>query len=235
MALQNPGNSALGSGSELVLTASTTTSVNKFSLYDFNATSLSLLSFSTVLTGNSGQFTIYTGNGANFATGSTVSNAETLTALRFTLGGSTESPTVATTYSSNGTFTNAGLTSTGVATGSVLQFAIYGNNSGASTTYSVGGTEYTISSNTFDIFLNGSLIGNDLATGALADGSIVDSFAFQGQSSAGNVGALSVDDITYGSFTPVPEPSTYAAGLLAFVAIGYTQRRRTRGLVAGCA
>ena len=33
-----------------------------------------------------------------------------------------------------------------------------------------------------------------------------------------------------GELVPVPEPSTWAAGILAFCAVGYTQRRRFQRL-----
>ena len=81
-----------------------------------------------------------------------------------------------------------------------------------------------------DIFLNGTLIGDDLSEAQLASGSSIDSLMFYGQSSTGNVGSLSLDDISYGDITAVPEPATLLGGFLMISVLGWNQRRRLGGL-----
>jgi hypothetical protein len=226
--LQNPGNSALGNGSELVITAPSTTSPNKMAIYDYTASTLSQLSFSTVLSGNSGTFTVVTGNGTNFSNGTLINAGSTqaFTGLRFTLGGTTGSPTVTADYMSASTYASIGLNTTDIVTGSVLQFDIFGNNGLSAVTYNRAGTEYNLAASTFDIFLNGTLIGDDLATGRLPDGALIDSFVFQGFSSAGNVGTMAIDDLIFGAVTPVPEPATWIAGAFMLASLTFSRRLR---------
>ena len=49
---------------------------------------------------------------------------------------------------------------------------------------------------------------------------------------ATNPGTTDVNFTTASSFTVVPEPSTWAAGILSILAVGFTQRRRLAGILS---
>ena len=48
----------------------------------------------------------------------------------------------------------------------------------------------------------------------MSAGSAIDSFNFQATNSVGDVGMMDIDDITYGTMEPVPEPATWITGAL---------------------
>jgi hypothetical protein len=74
---------------------------------------------------------------------------------------------------------------------------IFGNNTTASIDYTYNGTDYSIASNKQDIWINGVLIGDDLAKGSLANDANIDSWMFYGESSTGNVANIFLDDFVY--------------------------------------
>jgi autotransporter-associated beta strand protein len=200
VALENPGSTSLGAGSELVLTAPTATSVNKFSVFDYTGSNYYSLSFSTIISGNSGVFTFFTGNGASFSNANTFTGTESAASLRFGLGAST----ISGSYRNVSTWT--ALSSLSVSKDSVMDFAIYGNNDASSTTYFRGGTTYSLPAGTWDLWLGNTLSGTNLNKAQLTTG-VVDSFMVYGESSTGNAGTLRLDKIVYGNELPVAPPS----------------------------
>ena len=200
VALENPGSTSLGTGSELVLTAPTATSVNKFSVFDYTGSNYYSLSFSTIISGNSGVFTFFTGNGASFSNANTFTGTESAASLRFGLGAST----ISGSYRNVSTWT--ALSSLSVSKDSVMDFAIYGNNDASSTTYFRGGTTYSLPAGTWDLWLGNTLSGTNLNKAQLTTG-VVDSFMVYGESSTGNAGTLRLDKIVYGNELPVAPPS----------------------------
>jgi hypothetical protein len=228
--LLNPGDTNLGSGSELSITAPTGTSSNKFGIFDYTGGTLSLLSFTTILGGNSGTFVVATGNGTNFSSATSVSQLQTFTGLRFTLGGTVGAPTVTTEYLSGSGYVSTGLTTTAINTGTLMTFTIIGNNATSAADYNEGGYSSTVAAHTFDLYLNDILIGDDLAASRLAAAADIDSFNFQATSSLGNVGTMAFDDITYGTIAAAPEPATWIGGALAtaLLAIFHGRVRRDR-------
>ena len=198
--MENPGSTSLGAGSELVLTAPTATSVNKFSVFDYTGSNYYSLSFSTIISGNSGVFTFFTGNGASFSNANTFTGSESAASLRFGLGAST----ISGSYRNVSTWT--ALSSLSVSKDSVMDFAIYGNNDASSTTYFRGGTTYSLPAGTWDLWLGNTLSGTNLNKAQLATG-VVDSFMVYGESSTGNAGTLRLDNIVYGNELPVAPPS----------------------------
>ena len=83
------------------------------------------------------------------------------------------------------------------------------------------------SNTNFDGMLNSGLSTDDRLVFA-ADQSANFSFFNFGMGPGINVGQIMLDGGFYevGVLTPVPEPSTWLAGALALLAVGYTQRRR---------
>jgi autotransporter-associated beta strand protein len=198
--LVNPGSASLGTGSELVLTAPTTTSVNKFSVFDYGGSNYYTLSFSTIISGNSGIFSFLTGNGATFSNANTFSGSEAAAFLRIGLGASS----ISGTYRSGGTYT--ALSWLSLSKDSVMDFAIYGNNDASSTTYYRGGTTYALPAGTWDLWLGNTLSGTNLSKAQLPSGA-VDSFMVYGESSTGNVGTVQLDNIVYGNELPAAPPA----------------------------
>jgi fibronectin-binding autotransporter adhesin len=203
--LANPGDPAFGSGAELMITAPTGSSLNKFGIANYTTGNLYSLSFSTFLTGNTGTFYAFAGNGSSFDSATAgFTSAQVAAGLQFILGTSA----ITTNYRSGSNWISTNLTTSGITKDSVLGFSIYGNNGSTSTSYSIGGTSYSLGSNTFDIWLGGSKISSSALTGGqLSAGSGVDSIMFYGENSASNVGKMSLDNIVYANELPAAPTS----------------------------
>jgi len=190
--LDNPGIADLGSGSELRGIASSSTSVNKFSVYDYSGSTAFTIKFIVRLGGGaSGVWSFFQGDGANFSNGSNYASSQTFTGLQWIFGAS---DAITTQYNNGGTWTAL----TGVMPLQNVNYTveIYGNNSSATVNYNYSGAQ-SVAQNTFDLWVNGVLAGNDLAKSALADGNNINSYMFIGRSSTGNVANIYIDDITY--------------------------------------
>ncbi len=212
--LENPGTS-LGTGSELRIVAPTNTSVNKFSIYDYSAAANAFtLAFDLRLTGGSaGTFYLFTGDGASFSDNSGFTGAQVFTGIRWTFGAS---DAITTNIRSGGSWVATGLPATPFAQNADYSVRIYGNNGAASTEYNLGGTN-TLAANTWDLWIGGVKVAAGLSKAQLGASANIDSFMFYGESSAGNVAQLIVDNIEYSN--AVPEPSTWA---LIGLGLGFT-------------
>lgn len=222
-ALQNPGESILGDGSELVMTAPTSASINKFAINGYSLPSTAYtLAFSSILSGNSGYFSVFTGTGSSFSTTtSAFTSAQSATGLRFQLGAST----VSGSFRSGGNWSTSGLNTTSLAQNTVLNFRILGNNSSTPINYSYGGAQ-SVGAYSFDLWLNDTLIGDNLAKGQLGNDVGIDSFMFYSESSVGNAGTMRLDDISYANAIVVPEPGTISLVGVAVGGIGILAMRR---------
>lgn len=215
--LENPGLAGLGSGSELRIVAPTGTSVNKFSVYDYTAGKTFFTKFDILLgssTGGSatpGTFYFFQGDGAIYSDNNALTGAQVFSGIQWVYG---SSGAVTTTYR-NGSVWSA-LGTTPFAQGNVYTVEIYGNNTTASANYDRAGTSYSVASNKQDIWVNGTLIGDDLSKGQLANDANVDSFMFYGISSAGNVANCFLDNFTYSNSLPtggVSAPTTQSSSI----------------------
>lgn len=84
--LENPGLVGFGSGSELRGVAPTTTSVNKFSIYDYTASKTFTIQFLIRLGGgSSGTWYFFSGDGAQYSDNGGFAGAQTFTGLRWVL------------------------------------------------------------------------------------------------------------------------------------------------------
>ena len=164
---------------------------------------------------SSGSWTFSQGAGSFFSDNNAYAQAQTFTALRFTYGAS---GAIALTYD-NGAFVTTNLTSSSLSQGVVYTIEIVGNNKTAGTiSYTYGASSQTVAVQTFDLYVNGTLIGNDLVWANLPANTSITSIAFTGISSTSNVANIFLDDVvvynavpsTIGSSSSTPPTLTAA-------------------------
>ena len=216
--LSNPGLTALGTDTELAFTSNTgSTSTSKFSVYDYTAGNAAVLKFKVAFSaGTNGIYNCWIGDGATFSDNNAVTNTQTFAGLRWSLGASNT-----VTYQvagSGGAFSATGITnSTGLFvqnTSTVYSVEIYANNAAASANYLRGSTTQSLASGTWDLWVDGVLVGNDLPKAGLGAGANMDSFAFNHQVSASAPGTLYLDDIEYSNALPqCTSPSVQATDI----------------------
>ena len=220
--LVNPSTLGAGSaGSNLNGTAATGTSRNKFSIYDFSdATSQFSLSFKLSLSGgSSGTWSLFAGNGATFSTpGSAYTGAETFLGLQFAFGASAD---ITTSNRAGATWST--VTSDPIAQDTNYTIQIFANNTSGVLNYTNSGAQ-TIAANSYDLWVDGVLVGDNLAKAQLAEGSAIDSFMFYGENSTGNAAIIALDNITYA--TAIPEPATWVIVGICFGFVLLKKRRR---------
>lgn len=82
--IENPGNASLGTNSEIRGVASTSASVNKFSIYDYTASKVFTTKFDVQFGGGTaGTWYFFQGDGANYSDNSAFAGAQVFTGLRF--------------------------------------------------------------------------------------------------------------------------------------------------------
>ncbi len=190
--------------------ASTSTSYNKFSIYDYDAGSAFTLRFrirfgdsNGAAAVSSGAWYLFVGDGATFGDNNVFSGTQVFTGLQWTFG---ESGAIATTYRNSGSWSTSGLSGTPFEQGASYIVEIYGNNTTTALPYQYGGAQST-GANTFDLWVNGSLVGDDLAKALLSNEANIDSWMFYGGSSVSNAANVFIDDIIYTNGvadTPLP-------------------------------
>ena len=225
--LENPG-SSLGSGSELRIVAPTSTSVNKFSIYDYisAATTFSISYDLRLSGGDSGTFYFFMGDGTTFSDNSGFNGSQVFTGIQWQYGAS---GAIITNVRNGGNWVTTGLSGTPFAQDTNYTVQVIGNNSASSINYNQGGVN-TLAANTWDLWIGGTKVGNNLAKAQLADAANIDSFMFYGINSTGNVANLTVDNISYANYA-VPEPQTwFLIGLGAAIGLWNLRRRRVAGV-----
>lgn len=201
--LENSGLATLGTDTELRIVAPTGGSVNKFSVYDYNAGKVCYTKF-TILLGNSsggntatsGNWYFFQGDGATYSNTAGFNGAEVFVGIRWVFGAA---GAITTSYRNGAAWSALG--STPFAQGNVYTLEIYGNNSTISQDYNRGGTQ-SLAINKVDIWVNGTLIGDDLAKGGIGNDTNIDSWMFYGESSTGNVANIFLDDFEYSNALP---------------------------------
>lgn len=214
--LENPGLSSLGTDTELRIVAPTGTSSNFFQVYDHAAAKVSYIKYKLLFgdaSGNSttsGTWYFFSGNGASFSGSGGFTGIESFTGLRWVLGASS---VITTSYRNAGAWTTIDATTFAQAT--VYNVEIYCNNTTSSQTYDKDGPQ-TVAANTWDLWLNGTNVFNDMSKALLADDTNIDSWMFYGASSTGNVANIFLDDFEYSNVLPtsavVPDSSLIVSG-----------------------
>jgi hypothetical protein len=202
---------AFGSDSYLRASASTSTSVNKFSIYDYSAAPLFTLRFTLRLgpadgsaTGaTSGTWYLFVGDGSTYSDNTTFSGTQVFTGLRFAFG---TDGAITMNARVGGVWTATGITGTPFIQGTTYIVDIYGNNSTITEAYTYGSVQ-TVAANTLDIWVNGTLVADDIGKALIGNGANIDSWMFYGENSVGNVSNIFLDDFYYAnelSSTPLP-------------------------------
>jgi hypothetical protein len=217
--IQNPGQS-IGANGELRGIAPTNASINSVGIASTEygtAASTFTVSFDLHLSGgSSGTWYFFAGNGTSFA--ASQSNAFTgnqiFTGLRWVFGASNA---ITTNNRNAGNWNATGLSGTPFAQNTAYSVTIIGNNSASVVSYTGG----SVASNTYDLWVNGVLVGDNLAKAQLAANSNINAFRFYAESSTSNVAQLALDNVVWyntcvlpGSSTPtqVATPSIAASG-----------------------
>jgi hypothetical protein len=188
----------IGNDTQLQITAPTGGSNNKFSIYDYNGSELFYTRFNIhFIAANSGQWFFFQGSGATYSDNSFFNTAHVFTGIKWDM---TSSSSITSEYR-DGTnwvsFANASFS-----IGVNYDIEIFGNNSTGSENYIKNGATYTLASDTWDLWIDGTRVESALPTGNLVTGNDVDSFLFTSANSSGNQSVIAIDDITYSNTYP---------------------------------
>ena len=213
--IKNPGQT-IGTDAELQGIAPTGGSVNSVGITSAEygtATALFTARFQIYLTGGiSGTWYFFAGNGPSFgsAQSSGFTGAEVFAGLRFVFGASNA---ITTSYRSGSAWSTTGITGAPIAQNVVYTIAVVGNNSASAVTYGSN----SVAANTFDLYVNGVLVGDDLPKALLAASANINAFRFYGESSTGNVATIALDNVVW--FNTIDAAIPLPVELVAFTAI----------------
>ncbi len=207
--LANPGVTTLGSGSELQMTSNTgSTSTTKFSIHDYTAGKSGYVSFKVSFRGGTnGVYNFSLGDGATFSDNNAISTAQTFASMRWSLGASnaiTYNVLNGSTYGTTGISNSTTLFTQD--TTIVYTVEIYANNTTGSINYGRSGSSFSLPSDSWDLWVNGTRVGTALASGGLDNDVNIDSWAINHQVSASTPGTLYLDDFEYSNALPPATP-----------------------------
>jgi hypothetical protein len=199
---------SFGSLSYLRIVAPTTGSVNKFSIYDYLPSQAFTLRFNmrlgasdgSAIGASSGNWYLFGGDGARYSNGSGFANSETFLGLKWVFN---ISGTITTSVLNGGLWVSLAGTPFGQGTDYLVEIA--GNNSASTINYTYGASQ-SVAQNKFDIWVNGLLVGDDIGKSLLPDLANIDSWMFYGESSAGNVANIFLDNFEYSNQIENPLP-----------------------------
>jgi len=151
-------------------------------------------------TAASGSWTFYQGDGAMYSDANNFTNVQVFTGVRFTYAAS---GVINVTYRGGDNWINTGLSPNSLSQATVYTVEIVGNNKSSGTiNYTYGGVSRSVAVQKFDLYVNGTLIGDDLAQAAFTAGNNVTSTTFIGVSSTSNVANIFVDDVVVYNSVP---------------------------------
>lgn len=208
--LANTTNLLGGTGSYVRAVASATSSVCKFSPWvSYTGGTEFYTSFKVMFgdsaggtTATSGIWSFFQGAGAMYSDANNFSSAQVFSGLFFTYG---TGGSIALTYRLAGATVNTGLTQTAFSSGTIYNVEIIGNNKTSGTiNYTYNGNSRSVAVQKFDLYINGTLIGDDLGEATLPANTAINAGTFIGLSSTGNVANVFVDDaVTYNAVPSV--------------------------------
>lgn len=203
--LENPGLSSLGTNSEVRAVAPTSASVDKFTpVLNYTSGQTFYTKFKVLLgdasggnTASSGTWYFFQGDGAMYSDANAFTAAQVFTGISWQFGAS---GTLTTNYRNASAW--AVLGSTPMSQGNVYTIEIVGNDSSATINYTYNGTSMSVASYKQDIYIGGTLIGDDLSKSGIGNSVAINDMTFYGVSSTSNVANIFVDDIEYNNAIP---------------------------------
>jgi len=219
MVLANPGTS-LGTATELQINAATSTSANKFGVYDWTSPStVAYLKYKYRTTSTSnGNLNISMGVNtiASDNQGYTSHYNNSIASLTITYSSGAISSVVRRISGSNTTITGSGFSKD---TDQLVE--IYANNGTGSVNYTRSGSN-SLATKTWDLWVDGTKVVTNAATaGSLASGTNLSGFGFFAESSTGNVAWIYIDDLEYSNALPTGNTAPTVT-TLAVTSIGTT-------------
>jgi hypothetical protein len=211
--LENPGVIGFGSNTELRSVAPTGGSINKYSMQNYNIGKSFTIKFDLRIDGgSSGTWYFFQGSGSSFTNNAGFAGADVFAGIRWILG---TVGSISSSYRTSGAWTS--FIGTPFAQANNYTIEIYGNNTTSTQNYTYG-TAQSVAVDTWDLWINGVLVGDNLGKAGLSPNTDIDSYMFYGESSVGNVANIFLDDISYTNtiaLTPLPvELSSFYAIVL---------------------
>ncbi len=223
--IQNPGQS-IGVDGEFRGIAPTSAAVNSVGItsteYGTAATTFTI-SFELHLSGGaSGTWHFFAGNGTSFgsAQSAAFTGSEVFTGIQWVFGASS-----AITTNNRAAGVWSVISGTPFAQSTSYYVTIIGNNSSSTVNYGASNA-YSVSAYTYDLWVNGSLAGDNLAKGQLTNSTTINAFRFYGISSTSNVATIALDNIrwyntctlppTHLALVSVPTTGTVGSNLTSF-------------------
>ncbi|MEA3505939.1 MAG: fibronectin type III domain-containing protein, partial [Elusimicrobiota bacterium] len=234
--LVNPGTAPVGDGSHLRVVASTSDSVNRFSIYEYSPGKTFYTKFKMLLgdsaagaTASAGKFQFFQGAGDRYSSNYSFVSAQVFAGLQweFSAGG------IATTsYRTGSGWTE--LPGDPFVQGSTFTVEIYGNNTLSEREYSKAGSTYTLAAGTYDLWVNDSQVGDNFTKGELAADTCIESFKFDGRDD--NAANLFLDNFEYLNTTNLEAPQSplsFAAAAQSTTTINWTWQHSSTDTIDG--
>ncbi len=231
--IQNPGQS-IGSLGELRGIAPSTASINSIGITstefpNASAATTFTTSFEVHLSGgSSGIWYFFAGNGTSFGSAQSTgfTGADVFTGIRWTFGAGN---TITTDNRAAGAWST--VSGTPFAQNTSYYVTIVGNNSASTVNYGASNA-FSVLSNTYDLWVNGVLVGDNLAKGQLGATTAINAFRFYGESSTGNVAQIALDNVRWYNTCVLPPThltlvSVPAAGTTSSNITSYTCEARS--------
>ncbi|MBI5218071.1 MAG: endonuclease/exonuclease/phosphatase family protein [Bacteroidia bacterium] len=188
--------------------ASSSTSVSKFSpMVAYTGSTEFYTSFKVLFgdasagnTATTGSWSFYQGVGAMYSDANNFTGSMVFTGLQFTYGAS---GAITLNYRAASAWSTTGLTTSAFNQATVYTIEIIGNNKTSGTiSYTYNGVAKSVAVQKFDLYINGTLIGDDLAEAALTANTSITSTTFIGVSSTSNAANVFVDDVVVYNSVP---------------------------------
>jgi hypothetical protein len=141
-------------------------------------------------TASSGTWVFYQGAGSMYTNNSDFSGSQVFTGLRFIYSAGS----VAISSRQGGSWATTGFSPSTFNQGTVYRVEIVGNNTGSTINYDYAGVAQTVAPQKYDLYMNGTMVGDDIAEAQLAANGNVTGATFIGTTSTGNAAHLFVDD-----------------------------------------
>lgn len=198
-----------GTDSYIRGSAATGGSVNKFSVNNYTSAKAFTLRFNLRLgsaDGNanatSGNWYLFCGDGNMYSDANTFSGAQVFTGLRFRAAGGA----IFISFRNRNAWDSLTVNRTLFNQAQNYLIEIYGNNTTSLKTYTYGTTQ-SLDSNKWDLWVDGTLVGDDLPKAQLPNDAIIDSWVLYGESSVLNNFNIFTDEFYYNndvSGSPLP-------------------------------